>query len=76
MRVRIIRNPAGRFRLAYEVGEVVDLPDAQAKELVHFEGEGGPYAVATKEPLRANSNEYSFNIDAETASTKAKPEKR
>lgn len=35
MKVRITRpDLAGRFNLCYEVGEEINLPDAQAKELI------------------------------------------
>lgn len=34
MIVKFIKNPVGKYNLSYEVGEVVSLPDAQAKELI------------------------------------------
>ena len=49
------------YRLAYEVGEVIDLPDAQARELI----ETG-HAVEVIE----------FKPQSEKALSKAKPEKR
>lgn len=34
MKIRFTKNPAGKYRLAYEQGEIVSLPDLQAMEIV------------------------------------------
>jgi hypothetical protein len=46
MKVKIVKNPVGRYNLSYEIGEVVNLPDSQAKEMI----EDG-YAEASSQPL-------------------------
>ena len=35
MRVRFLKNPVGKYNLAYDVGEVVNLPDDQAREIAN-----------------------------------------
>lgn len=70
MKVRILKNPIGLYRLSYEVGEVVDLPDAQAKEMIETK-----HAEATKEPVKTNPGK-DYHIQSETAQSKVKPEKR
>ncbi len=69
MKVKILKDPAGLYNLAYVVGEVVDLPELQAEELI----ETG-YAEKTKEAIGHAYSGFVFN--AETAASKAKPEKR
>lgn len=69
MRVRIVKDPVGIYNLAYVVGEVVDLPPTQAKELIADE-----YAVETKEPI--GHHQDSFTFGNETADSKQKKEKR
>jgi hypothetical protein len=72
MRVKITRpDLAGRYNLCYALGEVVELPDAQAKELIEEK-----YAEATKEPVGHFHERYLIIPDKETAESKAKPEKR
>lgn len=34
MTVQITKNPAGRYNLAYEVGEIVTLPDSQGLDMI------------------------------------------
>lgn len=62
MTVRILKDPVGMYRLCYEVGEVIDLPDAQARELIET---GHAEMVATE-----------FKPKSEKATSKVKPEKR
>lgn len=61
MLVRFLKNPVGMYRLCYEVGEVVDLPKAQAEELIETK-----HAEAVTE----------FKPQTEKATSKVKPEKR
>ena len=70
MRIRILKNPIGLYRLAYEVGEVIDLPDAQARELINTK-----HAEATKDQVQSNpAKEY--HIQSENTASKVKSEKR
>lgn len=71
MRVKFIQCPTGRYNLSYEVGEVVNLPDQQAKDCI----EDG-YAVETKEAVGHNFQGFTFGTGAETADSKIKKEKR
>jgi len=71
MRVKITKDPAGRYSLAYVVGEVVDLPDQQAKDLI----EDG-YAIQTKESIGHQHEGFTFGYEKETAESKIKKEKR
>ncbi len=34
MIIRILKNPVGLYNLSYEVGEIIELSDPQARELV------------------------------------------
>ena len=34
MKIRIIKNPVGLYRLAYDPGDEIVLPDLQARELI------------------------------------------
>jgi hypothetical protein len=48
--VRFIKDPTGKYNLCYEIGEEINLPDAQAKELI----EDG-YAVPIELPKPDNA---------------------
>jgi hypothetical protein len=50
VKVRFIKDPTGKYNLCYEIGEEIDLPDAQAKELIE-----DSYAVPTELPKPENS---------------------
>ena len=50
MEVRFIKNPVGKYNLSYDIGQIVSLPDTQAKELI----EDG-YAVPTELPKPENA---------------------
>lgn len=54
MRVRFIKDPTGKYNLCYEIGEEIDLPETQAKELI----EDG-YAVAVEYELPKPENAMS-----------------
>ncbi len=34
MRVKLIKNPVGKYNLSYEIGEEINLPDAQAMDMI------------------------------------------
>jgi len=71
MKIKIAKDPVGLYNLAYVVGEVVDLPAAQAKEMI----ESG-HAVATTEAVGHDFNGFTFGTNSETADSKKKTEKR
>ena len=73
MRIKFLKDPCGIYRLSYEVGEVVDLPDPQAKELI----ETG-HAEKTKEPVGhfRSVDGLIYVPQSETATSKVKSEKR
>lgn len=69
MRIKFLKDACGRYNLCYEIGEVVDLPDQQAKDLI----EDG-YAEKTSESVGHRYQGFVFG--KETAASKAKPDKR
>lgn len=77
MRVKILKDPIGLYNLVYEIGQVVDLPDSQAGELI----ETG-HAEKTKEPLTTDdgsqyhtlTDNNGNRVKVETAESKAKKE--
>jgi len=71
MKVKITKDPAGKYSLAYMIGEVLELPDQQAKDLI----EDG-YAETTKEVIGHKHDGFVFNYEKETADSKIKKEKR
>ena len=71
MKVKIIKDPTGKYGLSYEVGEVVNLPDQQANDLIE-----DSFAVKTNEPVRHNYEGFVFGFEKETAESKKQKEKR
>lgn len=71
MKVKILKDPTGLYNLSYVVGEVINLPDLQAKELI----ETG-HAEETKESIGHNYEGFTFAFEKETAASKVKPDKR
>lgn len=51
MRIRFIKNPVGKYNLAYDLGEEVTLPDLQARELI----EDGYAILVIEKPENAMS---------------------
>ena len=60
MRVKILKDLVGMYRLCYEPGEEIDLPEAQAIELIET----------------GHATPIEFRPQTETGKSKAKPEKR
>lgn len=53
MRVKFIKNPAGRYNLAYEIGEEVNVPDSQGLDML-----ADGYAIlAQPKPQNASSKQ-------------------
>lgn len=71
MRIEITKDPVGLYNLAYVIGEVINLPDMQAKELI----ETG-HAVATTKPVGHDFKGFVFGTGRETADSKINKEKR
>jgi hypothetical protein len=73
MRIKFLKDPCGMYRLSYEVGEVVNLPDPQAKDLI-----AAGYAEKTTQPVGHFPPEGRTYIisDKETSESKVKTEKR
>jgi hypothetical protein len=71
MKVKILKDPMGLYNMSYMIGEVVNLPDIQAEELI----ETG-HAEKTKEAVGHNYQGFVFGLEKETGESKAKPEKR
>lgn len=70
MRVKILKNPVGLYNLSLEIGEVVDLPEDKANEMI----ETG-HAEKTNKPIGHDHNGFVFG-PIETGASKAKTEKR
>ena len=50
MTIRFIKDPTGKYSLCYNIGEEIDLPDLQARELI----EDG-YAIPLELPKPENA---------------------
>jgi hypothetical protein len=71
MRVKILKDPCGLYNMSYYPGEVIDLPDGKAKEMI----ETG-HAERTTEKVGHNYEGFVFTTEAEKALSKVKTEKR
>lgn len=58
MRVKLIKDPVGKYNLSYEIGQEINLPDAQAMDMI----EDG-YAVLIQEKPQ-NASDKKLKVES------------
>jgi hypothetical protein len=59
MKVRIVKNPSGRFNLAYDIGEEINLPDSKAMDMI----EDG-YAILVVKEKQQNATDKRIAVES------------